>query len=114
MTRQREGLTKEAETLRASIEQSAVSQEMRDRIKATINEIRAKLDHATFAQKRFIINKLEVEVVLKEDDAGRWLNVSWGMSANCVRIFVANGKVHERDRVEVVPLVPCRFVLPLL
>jgi site-specific DNA recombinase len=114
MTKQREGLTKEAETLRASIEQSTVSQEMRDRIKATIKEVRAKLDHTTFAQKRFIINKLEVEVVLREDDAGRWLDVSWGLSANCVSLFVTNGKVHERDRVEVVPLVPCRFVLPLL
>lgn len=80
MTRQREGLTKEAETLRASIEQSAVSQEMRDRIRATIREVRAKLDRATFAQKRYIINKLEVEVVVREDDADRWLDVSWGMS----------------------------------
>jgi len=88
MTRQREGLTKEAETLRATIEQSTVSQEMRDRIKATINEVRVKLDHATFAQKRFIVNKLEVEVVLREDDTGRWLDVSWGVSegVNSVQI----------------------------
>ena len=114
MTKQRGGLTQEAETLRSSIEQSTVSQEMRDRIKTTINEVRAKLSHATFAQKRFIINKLEVEVVVREDDAGRWLDVSWGMSTNCVRISVTNGKVHEIDRVGVVPLAPCRFVPPLL
>jgi phosphoserine phosphatase len=30
------------------------------------------------------------------------------------RIFVTNGKVHELDRAGVVPLDPCRFVLPLL
>jgi site-specific DNA recombinase len=80
MSRQREGLAKEAETLRASIEQSTISDETRDRIKTTIKEVRAKLDHATFAQKRFIINKLEVEVVVREDEAGRWLDVSWGVS----------------------------------
>ncbi len=87
---------------------------MRDRIMATIDEVRAKLDHATFEQKRFIMNKLEVEVVLRKDDASRWLDVSWGMSTNCVRISVTNGKVHEIARAGVVPLVPCRFLLPLL
>jgi hypothetical protein len=80
ITRQREGLVTESATLRAEIEQSVISQEMRDRIKATIKEVRAKLDHATFAQKRFIINKLEVEVIVREDDASRWLDVSWGLS----------------------------------
>ena len=89
---------------------------MRDRIKTTINEVRAKLSHATFAQKRFIVNKLEVEVVVREDDAGRWLDVSWGLSegVNSVAFIVTNGKVHELDRMEVVPLDPCRFVRPLL
>ncbi len=87
---------------------------MRDRIMATIDEVRAKLDHATFEQKRFIMNKLDVEVVLRKDDASRWLDVSWGMSTNCVRISVTNDKVHEITRAGVVPLVPCRFLLPLL
>ena len=31
-----------------------------------------------------------------------------------VRVVVTNGKVHERDWVEVVPLATCRFVPPLL
>ncbi len=44
----------------------------------------------------------------------RWLNVAWGMSTNCVRISVTNGKVHEIARAGVVPLVPCRFARPLL
>jgi hypothetical protein len=80
MTRQREGLVKESETLHANIEQSSISDETRDRIKATIREVRAKLAHATFAQKRFIVNKLEVEAVVREDAEGRWLDVSWGVS----------------------------------
>ena len=29
-------------------------------------------------------------------------------------VFVTNDNVHEIDRAGVVPLVPCRFVLPLL
>jgi hypothetical protein len=30
------------------------------------------------------------------------------------KIFVTNVKLHERNRAGIVPLVPCRFVLPLL
>jgi len=29
---------------------------------------------------RFIVNKLEFEAVVREDDAGRWLDVSWGLT----------------------------------
>ena len=32
------------------------------------------------AMMRFIVNKLEFEAVVREDDAGRWLDVSWGMT----------------------------------
>jgi hypothetical protein len=80
MIRQREGLTKDAEKLRAEIGQAEISQEARDRIRETVREVRGKIDHATFAQKRFLINKLEVEIVVREDEAGRWLDVSWGLS----------------------------------
>jgi hypothetical protein len=88
MTRQREGLIKDAESLRAEIGQSEISTEARERIKETVREVQGRLDHATFAQKRFLVNKLEFEAVVREDDAGLWLGVSWGLteSTDSVRI----------------------------
>jgi hypothetical protein len=73
------GLFKEAERLRAEIGQSKISPETRKRIKETVREVQGRLDHATFAPKRFIINKLEFEAVVRKDDTGRWLDVSWGL-----------------------------------
>jgi len=82
------GADQDAESLRAEIGQSEISPEARERIKETVREVQGRLDHATFAQKRFIVNKLEFEAVVREDDAGRWLDVSWGLteSTDSVRI----------------------------
>jgi site-specific DNA recombinase len=79
LSRQHEGLSKDKESLQAQIEQSEISQETRERIRQTVREVQSRLHNATFAQKRFIINKLEVQLVAREDDAGRWLDVSWGI-----------------------------------
>ena len=45
-----------------------------------MREVKGRLNHAPFAQKRFIINKLEFEAVVREDDARCWLDVSWGLT----------------------------------
>lgn len=35
---------------------------------------------STHAQKRYILDKPGVEIRLRHDEAGRWLDVSWGLS----------------------------------
>ena len=77
--KQREGLIKERDALKdelARVEFSAKTQKI---ITATIAEIKGKIHGATFAKKRYVMDKLDVQLVLRHDDAGRWLDGTCGL-----------------------------------
>ena len=80
ITHQREGLTKEQANLTAEIGRSELTQHEQAQILATVSDVQAKIINATFARKRFVLDRLDVQVKLRHDDAGRWLDVSWGIN----------------------------------
>jgi site-specific DNA recombinase len=83
----RDGLVKERDALQAELAQADFSLEMQQRIKTTIAEVRGKVHGATYAKKRYIMDKLDVKLVLRNDKSGRWIDGTCGIANFTVDII---------------------------
>jgi len=77
--KQKEGLIAEREQLVLVISRRAISPDVRQLIKKMVEEIRKRLENATFDQKRELFVMVDMKIVFRVDVEGRWLDVSCGL-----------------------------------
>ncbi len=76
----REGLVKERDALCAELAQADFSPETQQRIKTTVAEVKGKVQDANHAKKRYIMDKLDVKLVLRNDESGRRIDGTCGIA----------------------------------
>ncbi len=80
LARQREALKAERNMIAAELAQHEITPAMEAQIKAMAAAIRQKLPDATFAEKRYVMDKLDVRVIYQVDEEKRrYLEVSCGI-----------------------------------
>jgi site-specific DNA recombinase len=77
--KQRTNLLNEAEELHQQINQRQLSKEDEAEVKRIGRCLRERIDNATFSQKRFLLNTLDVSVRLRQEDAKLWIDCSCGL-----------------------------------
>jgi site-specific DNA recombinase len=80
--REKNGYISERDRINVSITQMELSREARESIKAKVQKIRGMLDAATFDDKRFLYDALDVQAQLVVNESGRWLYATCGVSAD--------------------------------
>jgi site-specific DNA recombinase len=74
-----ESLTGERDSLAAELAQVQVSPELEAEVLRIAAELREELDAPDFETKRYLLDKLNVQVVFQANDTGRWLDVKCGI-----------------------------------
>jgi len=77
--KQRDGLIKERDGLNSEIAQAEFSPDLRRDITAKVAEVMGKIHNATYEKKRYLLDKLDVQLTLRHDAAGRWLDGTCGL-----------------------------------
>lgn len=73
-------LTEERDRLAAVLERLELTPEVEARILADAAKLRGGMHKANHQTKRFYLDRLDLRAQLREDDAGRWLDVTCGLT----------------------------------
>jgi site-specific DNA recombinase len=85
-SQQRDALQTEYNALASEIEQTEIAPETYATILKKAAKVRARLDKATFENKRYLLDALDVRVTLRDDKKGRWLDVSCGFETTNIEL----------------------------
>jgi len=77
--KQAKALDEERLQVESELYQQEMSIDMQNDLLRQAAEIRRKLENPTYEQKRILLDALNVKVIFREDDAGRWLDISCGL-----------------------------------
>jgi site-specific DNA recombinase len=96
--RQRDDLLAERQRLESDISQKVITPVTRERILSSAATIRRKLVNPTYRQKRELLDMLDLTVIFRVDEAGRWLDVSCGLKPDGDVIVLDHSSVSSRLR----------------
>ena len=96
--KERAGLIVEGERLSGELEQKELTQEDEERLRALAAQLKQKIDNATFEQKRYILDKLDVKVQLRRDDVRRFLDCSCAVQLGVEVIELDSRQAPSRGR----------------
>jgi hypothetical protein len=74
--------------LLADLAQRSIAPDMEEQLLKVAAELREELDYPDYETKRFIMNRLNLQVVYHEDENRRWLVASCGLSADPALIML--------------------------
>ena len=86
--KQRQALLTEAKQLEAELSQETLTPEDEAEINRIADLLREKIDGATFAQKRFVLDRLGFRAHLRHDEAGRWLDCTCTVTIQSVSLSI--------------------------
>jgi hypothetical protein len=77
--REKKLLQAEKERISQELKEAEMSPAIQDQVKELVEKYRKRLPNASFEDKRFILDVLDVKVVFQFDGKKRWLEVSCGL-----------------------------------
>lgn len=95
--KQREGLIKERDGLNNEIAQAEFSPEIRLDVMAKVAEVMDKIHNATYEKKRYLLDKLDVQLTLRHDAAGRWLDGTCGLGNFSIETGPSSAECRDRS-----------------
>jgi hypothetical protein len=85
-SQQKGALQVERNELAAEIEQTEIAPETYAAILKKAAKIRSRLNKATFEDKRYLLDALDVRVTLRDDKQGRWLDLTCGFETTNIEL----------------------------
>lgn len=104
---QREELAEEKSILCAELGQGDLTPEDVAAIKRIAAELRAELADADYQARRFLIDRLDLRLQLRRDEAGRWMDATCGIALNSASLPLAVGISQENAGKTFVPCKNC-------